>query len=201
METIFYDGIEIKYIVNKKWVKNLYTRMDKNNVMIISCPYLVSKKSIEKFVIESYFKILKKKEKKKKSIVNNGTIKILGNSYDLEEVNDMDYLLTIKLKEYLKHTYLSIVNSMNIKNPPNVILKRVKGYLGQYNKKKHQITLNILIAHMEEECVKYVIIHVLNHIKHMNHQKEFWDAMEVYLPEYKKLRSKCKKEFVYYENY
>lgn len=201
METIIYDGVEIKYIVNKKWTKNLYARMDENNIMRISCPYLVNKKTIEKFVIESYFKILKKKSKKKKSVVENGKIKVLGDEYQSDTIDDLNYLLTIKLKEYLRNNYMNIVSSMDISNPPIVILKKVKGYLGQYNKRKHQITLNILIAHMDEDCVKYVIIHELNHIKHMNHQKEFWDDMNKYLPEYKKLRSRCKKEFVYYENY
>jgi predicted metal-dependent hydrolase len=105
------------------------------------------------------------------------------------------------LKEYIKDNYLNICNRLSIKDPPKLIFKRVKGYLGQYNKKQHKITLNILIAHLDIDCVEYVIIHELTHVKYMNHQKEFWTAIEQVLPDYKIIRSKCKKEFVCYENY
>ena len=79
--------------------------------------------------------------------------------------------------------------------------KKVKGYLGQYDKRKHQITLNVLIGHLDRECIKYIIVHELVHIRYMNHQKEFWDEVYKCMPDYKKYRNKCKKEFVYYENY
>lgn len=201
MEELVYNGIKIYYKIAKKGTKNLYARMNEEGVMILSIPYFISKRSVEKFVVESYFKLMKKKDKKKKSIVNDGKIKILGVEEELENIDNVEYLLAKSLKDYLHDEYINICNEMGIYNPPRVILKRVKGYLGQYNKKKHTITLNILIGHLDKECIKYVIIHELTHIRHMNHQKAFWDEVGKYLPEYKVLRNKCKKEFIYYENY
>lgn len=199
---ITYNDEVIKYEIIKRGTKNLNARLDKDNIVRISIPYFISSKSIEKFVIESYFKLLKKKNKRKKNeIVNDGKINILGETYVKEEIKDINYLLIKKLKEYLNENYLNLVNKLGIMNPPNVYLKKVKGYLGQYNKKKNQVTLNILIAHLDRECVEYVLIHELTHIKYMNHQKEFWAEVSKYCPNYKKLRNKCKKEFVYYENY
>jgi predicted metal-dependent hydrolase len=32
----------------------------------------------------------------------------------------------------------------------------------------------------------YVVVHELSHFKHMNHSKEFWDTVAMYLPDYKK---------------
>ena len=142
-----------------------------------------------------------KKNKKKKSIVNDEKIFIMGEEYDINEIQNIDYFLAHKLKQYLKEEYALLCNYMGINNIPKIILKKVKGYLGQYNKKKHQITLNILIAHLDRDCIKYVLVHELSHIYHMNHGKDFWNHIEVYLPNYKLLRRKCKKEFVYYENY
>ena len=200
MNFIEYNGEYIQYIIAKKGTKNLYARIDENNVVKLSVPYFVPKKVIEKFVVESYFKLIKK-SKKKKGIVNNGKIKILGYEKDLNDIDNLNHLLAITLKEYLKNNYLNIITRMGINNPPSVTLKRVKGYLGQYNKRNNKITLNILIGHLPIECIEYVIIHELTHIKYMNHQKEFWDEVEKNLPDYKKIRSKCKKEFIYYENY
>ena len=201
MEVIYQEDIKIEYNIVKRGTKNLYARMDEYGVINLSVPYFVSKRIIEKFVVESYFKLMKRKSKKKKSIIENDIVKVLGVSYNIKEIDNLDYLLTIKLKEYLRNNYLDICNRMNIINVPNVVLRRVKGYLGQYNKKKHQITLNILTAHLDEACLEYVLIHELTHIRHMNHQEEFWKEVSIYSPDYKKLRNRCKKEFVYYENY
>ena len=201
MDYIEYNGEIIRYVITRKGTKNLYARMDENRVVKVSTPYFINKKFLEKFIIDSYFKLLKKKTKKNNSIVKEGKIKVIGKEYDEQEINDLNYLLSTSLKSYLKENYLHICDDMGISNPPSVVLKRVKGYLGQYNKKTHRMTLNILIAHLDKECIDYVIVHELVHIKYMNHQKEFWSEVEKFIPNYKKLRSKCKKEFVYYENY
>ena len=107
----------------------------------------------------------------------------------------------MKLKEFVKEKYLKICSDMNVTNIPVVRFKRVKGYLGEYNKKSNVINLNILIGHLDRECVEYVIIHELCHIKYMNHQECFWKEVSKHCPNYLLLRKKCKKEFVYYENY
>lgn len=201
METINYNGEIINYRIAKRGTKNLYARMDEDNTISVSIPYLISKRTIESFVIESYLKLIKRKQKKKNNIIENGMLNVLGIKYDVNEIDNIDYLLTIKLKEFIKENYLNITNKMNIITPPSVVLKKVKGYLGQYNKKKHQITLNILIAHLDKECVEYVLVHELTHIRYMNHQEEFWNEVGRYFPNYKKVRNRCRKEFIYYENY
>lgn len=201
METINYNGIDIHYTIIRKRNKNLYARMDENKNVIVTVPYLVSKRSIEKFVVESYFKLEKKINKRNNSISDEGKIKILGEIYNTSDIEDLNYLLSKKLKEYVKENYVNICMRMGISNIPTLRFKRVKGYLGEYNKKSHLINLNILIAHLDKECVEYVIIHELCHIKHMNHQEKFWEEVSRHCPNYLVLRKKCKKEFIYYENY
>ena len=102
---------------------------------------------------------------------------------------------------YLKKKYLNIVNMMGINDVPSVKIKKVKNYLGQYNKKTNSINLNLLLGHMEEDLIEYVIIHELAHTRYMDHQEGFWKEVGKYCPYYKTYRTKCKKEFVYYENY
>lgn len=200
METVTYKNEVINYVIIKKGTKHLYARMDNDNVVKLSVPYFIKKSVMEEFVINSYYKLLKKRKSKTK-IVNDGKIKLLGQSVEVGQIDNLDYQLTMLLKKYLQENYINICHYMGILNPPKVVFKRVKGYLGQYNKKQNKITLNILIGHLDCECIKYVLIHELAHIRYMNHQKEFWDNIELYLPNYKKIRNRCKKEFIYYENY
>ena len=193
----------MEYKVIRKNNKNMYARLDKDNNLVITAPLFVSMKVIDKFANESYETLLKRKEKRpSKSLFNKeGKIKIMGEYQIVENLSELNGILLVNFKKYLNNNYLNIVNMMGISNPPKVNIKKVKNYLGQYNKKNHTINLNLLLGHMNEELIEYVIIHELTHTRYMNHQKEFWEEVSKYCPYYKMYRTKCKKEFVYYENY
>lgn len=193
----------MEYTLIRKNNKNMYARLDKDNNLVITAPRFVSLPVIEKFAKESYDKLKKKIEKRPvKTLFNKeGQIKILGEYKNIDNLSELNGILLVGLKEYINKNYLNIANAMGISNPPSIKIKKVKNYLGQYNKKYHLINLNLLLGHMSEELIEYVIIHELAHIRYMNHQKEFWEEVSKYCPYYKTYRTKCKKEFVYYENY
>lgn len=44
------------------------------------------------------------------------------------------------------------------------------------------ISLNLMLMAIPPELCDYVILHELNHIKHMNHGKQFWDDLELICP-------------------
>jgi len=46
------------------------------------------------------------------------------------------------------------------------------------------ITFNISLVQLPLECIEYIILHELSHIKHKNHKKEFWLHVEKFLPNY-----------------
>ena len=194
--------LKMEYKIIRKNNKNMYARLDKENNLVITAPLFVSSKRIEKFANEAYGKLLKKKERKPtKTIFNkDGQIKIMGEYTEINNFSELNAILLVKIKNYLNNNYLNIVNMMGISNPPKVNIKRVKNYLGQYNKKNHTINLNLLLGHLSEELIEYVIIHELAHTRYMDHQKGFWEEVSKYCPYYKTYRTKCKKEFVYYEN-
>lgn len=193
----------MEYKVVRKNNKNMYARLDKDNNLVITAPLFVSLKQIEKFASNAYDKLLKKKEKRvAKSIFNkDGQIKIMGQYCYIDNLSELNGILLVNLKKYVTSNYLNIVNMMGIETPPKVNIKKVKNYLGQYNKRNNTINLNLLLAHMSEELIEYVIIHELAHTRYMDHQKGFWQEVSKYCPYYKSYRTKCKKEFVYYENY
>lgn len=193
----------MEYILKRKMIKNMYARLDKNNNLVITAPIIMPLKYIEKFAQESYEKLIKKKSNiKEKSIFNEeGEVKILGKYEKIENLSELNAILLKVLKHYLSKNYLNIVKTMGIENVPIVRIKKVKRYLGEYNKRSNTINLNLLLGHLEEELIEYVIIHELAHTRFMDHQKGFWQEVSKYCPYYKTYREKCKKEFVYYENY
>ena len=126
MESVIYNGVTIYYSVTRKNNKNLYARLDEYGYVKITAPYLVSKKTIENFVIESYFKLQNKVSKKKnKSIINDDKIKVLGVSYSKDEIEDINYFLTYKLKEFVKSNYVDICNKMSITNINIITLNKL----------------------------------------------------------------------------
>lgn len=193
----------MEYKIVRKRIKNMYARLDENNNLVISAPLLMPITSIDKFANDAYDTLMKRKAKKpNKSIFNsNGEIKILGEYKLIENLSELNAILLKALKGYLDRNYLNIVKMMGIEKIPTVKIKKVKNYLGQYNKRTNNINLNLLLGHMEEELIEYVIIHELAHTRYMDHQAEFWKEVSKYCPCYKTYRVKSKKEFVYYENY
>ena len=193
----------MEYTLIRKKNKNMYARLDKDNNLVITAPLFVSLNQIEKFALSAYDKLLKKKDKRpSKSIFNReGQIKIMGEYQCIDNLSELNAILLVNLKKYLNSQYLNIVSMMGITNAPKINIKKVKNYLGQYNKRNNTINLNLLLAHMSQELIEYVIIHELAHTRYMDHQKGFWEEVGKYCPYYKAYRAKCKKEFVYYENY
>lgn len=55
---------------------------------------------------------------------------------------------------------------------------------------KGNLSFSWKIFIMPEELVDYLVVHELAHRKHMNHSHEFWNEVERYIPDYKKLKKK-----------
>ena len=63
---------------------------------------------------------------------------------------------------------------------------------------KNSLIFNYYLAKLPEDIIEYVVVHELAHIKHKNHQKEFWDLVSKFIPDYKeriKRLRKLEKEF------
>ena len=50
---------------------------------------------------------------------------------------------------------------------------------------KNNLCFSYRLMRYPKEAVDYVIVHELAHIKHKNHQKEFYELIEKYMPDYK----------------
>ena len=53
---------------------------------------------------------------------------------------------------------------------------------------KGNLNFNYRLAYMPPAILDYVVVHELAHLRHMDHSKEFWALVGVYLPDYKERR-------------
>ncbi|MDO5650420.1 MAG: M48 family metallopeptidase, partial [Gallicola sp.] len=56
-----------------------------------------------------------------------------------------------------------------------------------------ELTFNIKLAMAPPEVIEYVVVHELAHLKHMNHDRGFWNIVGRYLPDYKDRQDYLKK--------
>lgn len=76
---------------------------------------------------------------------------------------------------------------------PKVIKFRdMKTRWGSCNTLTRSITYNHQLYKKSVEVIDYVILHELAHIPFPHHQREFWDFVERYMPDWKERRKKLK---------
>lgn len=56
-----------------------------------------------------------------------------------------------------------------------------------------KLTFNYRLAMAPMECIDYVVVHELCHLKHMNHDRSFWRLVGSILPDYKERQDYLKK--------
>lgn len=215
---ILIKGLKIEYqIINIK-KKNISFRFE-NNVLVIRAPLSISDRELLRVIKENEDKVYKlyiKVNSSKKAPISfelNHKVKVLEKEYIILSSNkrsfDNDAFYVRKNKvfedvinisanilyEYVCKRTKEYFDSMYSKGVcPSIKLKLVKGYYGKYSKNDHKIIYNISLAFLDKEIIDYVIVHELSHIKYLNHQKEFYGYLKLFLPNYKYLEKRLKQE-------
>ena len=73
-----------------------------------------------------------------------------------------------------------------------VKIRDMKSRWGSCNIKTKQITFNLKLAKKPFQCLHYVILHELMHLKIRNHSKEFYRYITMYMPDYKTVQNMMK---------
>ena len=205
------DGIEYDVVIEKKNNKNLYIRVKDDMKIHVSCNYFTTKNEINRILEENINSIRKMIEHIKKKKNDDNRFFYLGKMYDiiidsniqkvyLDKNNIYTKDMNMLNKWYKEETirvfderYVYVFNHFHeqIKSPI-LKIRTMKTRYGVYNRKNHTITLNSKLIEFDIDKIDYVIIHELSHIIHFNHSKNFWNLVEKYCPNYKKIRKEMR---------
>lgn len=61
-----------------------------------------------------------------------------------------------------------------------------------------RLSFSLMLVFAPKECIDYVIIHELAHIRHKNHSAVFWNEVKTYCHNYRYLRASLKKDALLY---
>lgn len=78
---------------------------------------------------------------------------------------------------------------------PTISIKRMKKRWGSLSD-KGTITLNTDLVKAPKECIDYVVIHELCHLKYNDHSKEFYILLELVTPGWEKIKHKLELSLV-----
>ncbi|MEN6338535.1 MAG: M48 family metallopeptidase, partial [Clostridiaceae bacterium] len=71
-------------------------------------------------------------------------------------------------------------------------IRDMKTRWGTCNIKTGAVTINLRLAEKPPECLGYVLKHELCHLHEPGHGERFWKRMDVYCPDWKRIRKLLK---------
>ena len=147
--------------------------------IIVRAPYKTSKKLIEDFVIkhESWISSHLKKRINQKE---------LHPEPSEEEIKELMLRAVSIIPKKVSH-FSEIMNVI----PAKVSINHAKTRFGSCSSKGN-LNFSCRLMMYPEECIDYVVVHELAHLKHLNHSKDFWKFVEKFMPDYKKRKKLLK---------
>ena len=166
-----------------------------------------------------YYKSHKQEDSEKKELVSGESLRYLGRQYRLKVIEDEEefvkyfrgyiYLYVkdknnYNRKEELLDTWYDnrckkIFNDLYNETYPiiskydipevNINVRKMKTRWGSCIRSKNTIILNKDLIKAPKYCIKYVILHELIHSIYNDHNKEFYDFLYIFMPDWKE----CKK--------
>lgn len=203
------DGKEYEVVIEKKNNKNTYIRVKEDMHILVTTGYFTTKRQI--------IDILDRNEQSLRRMLYNAQRKVekqkffyyLGKRYDIiimpgEVQIDGDYIYTENMnmldKWYKKQAQVLFLEHLNLKYRlfeekipyPTLKIRRMKTRWGVCNRRDNSVTLNLDLLKYDTEALDYVIVHELSHFVHFNHSSSFWNLVEKYTPDYKRIKKVLK---------
>lgn len=156
---------------------------------------------------------------KEEHICSGGSIRILGRQYiiKLEEAkqkrifieddklflqttclgnqDDIDSQFNNWWQKTAKAYFVSVVNAMYpiIKkhgvDMPDVYVKKMTTLWGSCSRASRKISLNFYLYKAPMPCIEYVILHELAHFLYPKHNRDFYDFLTIYMPDWKERKN------------
>lgn len=195
-------GTRDAYVEYKK-KKNISLTIDPEGFITIRAPLGISEEELEKIIAPMAPKIEKRlaEIEKNKQIFNEGSynddeyFKLFGEYVSYVESgiaqSELPKYYLDSLKDYLDESLNRYSKLMGVKFK-EVKITQTKTTWGTCNTSK-KLTFNLRLAMASKSVIDYVVVHELAHLKHMNHDRSFWNTVGKVLPDYKERQGYLKK--------
>lgn len=122
--------------------------------------------------------------------VDGGYIRVLTKDLRSAFVKKLlDEWFRDKAKVQFKKIFDDCVKKYAKSNAPRLQIRNMKTRWGSLSK-GGILTLNIKLIAAAKECIEYVVVHELCHLKHANHDKAFYRLLETRMPDWQRRKQK-----------
>lgn len=210
--TLEINNCSYEVIIEKKNNKNLYIRITDDLKIKVTCSFFYTKNAILNVLKQNERSIIRMIEKQKQRInikkeedhiylgrklnvsyENVRTPKITDDRIVVRDDTMLNNWYKKQAKEvfrkYLDEAYYVFDEDIPY---PKIKVRSMKTRWGVCNKRDNSVTLNLDLIKKDHKYLNYVIVHELSHFVYFNHSKSFWNTVEKYCPEYKKVRKELK---------
>ena len=168
--------------IKKSLRKSLSMRFDAHWVLQVNAPLFVTKKQIQDFINKNTSWIEKQKNLSKQKMLSESEIEELKQKAKAYIPERVEYLAAKYGFEYEK-----------------IRITSARTRWGSCSSRK-TLSFSCRLMQYRVECIDYVIIHELCHLRQMNHSSRFWQEVETIMPEYKKWERILKRWEAWVEN-
>ena len=185
------SGIDVQ--INKKNIKNMHLSVKPPlGKVVVSAPLLMSQKSIENFVRLNLGWIKKQQEKFTNQPRMTARLYVSGETYLSMKQNSTTEQRERFVREQFREILIEQLERLIPKWEETTGLycdsfqtKYMLTRWGTCNSEAKRIWINLQMVEKPLECLEYVILHELTHLKVSNHGKDFIANMDKYMPDWK----------------
>lgn len=192
------EGKDYNVFVTKKRQRNIYFRYREDGFHI-SAPFVASKSSLVNGLNKYGLKLIKSYSNSNSNYsFEDDFIYLLGERYILSTLNivnneELQRFLKKKALEFITNLVREKEKIMGIQEPYKITVRNTKTRYGSNSMNTHHLTFQLNLIHYSPEIIETVVVHELAHDKYRNHQKEFYNEVLKYCPNYRELTEKLKK--------
>lgn len=181
----------LKIQITKSWRKTLSMRFDKHWVLQVKAPKFVLRPQIDAFIsknkswIEKHSSEIQERQQNKKYY-------FIGEELDISDIKDLEKYYKQEAKSYIVTRCNELAEEYWFTHKWIRINSATTRWGSCSSKKTLNFSYRLIMS--PSDCIDYVIIHELCHLRQMNHSYKFWWEVATIMPEYKKYEKHLKQD-------
>jgi|LAHS01.1.fsa_nt_gb predicted metal-dependent hydrolase len=184
-------------LITYKRMRNIRFHFAKDGkTFCVSCPYGISRKSLQDSINKFFPKMLKKMAYEPPYTTDEVYLFGVKTSYPgfgaLPE-KERAKILKAKLLEFVTPKVREYESQMGVKKPYRVRVRSMESRYGVNSQRTHALTFTTALAHYAPETIISVVVHELAHDFVFNHSDSFYQIVYRFCPNYDLLHAKLRK--------